>query len=91
MGPRLVVHVVLEPAGARGVTELVERLALDLADALARDAELAADLLERAGVSVLEAEAELDDLALAVREAEPQTGSNRFGLAPRAGFEPATR
>ena len=48
--------------------ELVERLGLDLADALARDAEPLADLLEGAGLLAAEAEAELQDLALAVGE-----------------------
>ena len=48
------------------MTQLGERLALDLANALARDAKLAPDLLERAGMAVLEAKPELDHLALAL-------------------------
>ena len=50
------------------MAQLREGLALDLADALARDAELAADLLERARVAVEQAEAELDDLLLTLGE-----------------------
>src|SRR5947199_3392329 len=46
--------------------ELLQRVVLDLADALARDAERAADLLERARLPAGEAEAELDHLALAL-------------------------
>ena len=47
---------------ARGVLELPDRLGLDLADALAGDLEDPADLLERVGVAVAQAVAELDDL-----------------------------
>ena len=43
--------------------QAVERLGLELADALARQAELLADRLERRGLAA-EAEAELDDPAL---------------------------
>src|SRR6185437_3876087 len=46
--------------------ELLQRVVLDLADALAGDPECAADLLERAGLLALEAEAQLDHLALAL-------------------------
>ena len=46
--------------------ELLERVVLDLADALARDVEGAADLLERARAASGEAEAHLDHLALAL-------------------------
>src|SRR4051812_4050149 len=48
--------------------ELLEGADLDLADALARDLEDRADLLERVGVAVAEAVAELEDFPLAVRE-----------------------
>src|SRR5207248_325928 len=48
--------------------ELLQRVVLDLADPLARDAERAADLLERARLLALQAEAELDHLALALRQ-----------------------
>src|SRR3954451_15294418 len=50
----------------RQALELLQRVVLDLADPLARDAELAADLLERARLLALESEAELDHLALAL-------------------------
>src|SRR6185503_16403990 len=53
---------------AAGVPQLRQRLALDLPDALARDPELAADLLEGAGVAVEESEPELDHLLLALGE-----------------------
>src|SRR3954449_4167977 len=48
--------------------ELLQRVVLDLADALARDAEGAADLLERLRRAALQAEAERDDLPLAERQ-----------------------
>src|SRR4051812_35258157 len=48
--------------------ELLERVVLDLADALARDPERAADLLERARLLAGQPEAHLDDLALALRQ-----------------------
>ena len=54
--------------GPRVVAHLLEDLGFDLTDALARDAELLADLLERVTDTVLEAEAHLDDLALAGRQ-----------------------
>ena len=46
--------------------ELRKRLALDLADPLARYAEFASDLLERARMAVLQTEAQAYDLALAL-------------------------
>src|ERR687883_446737 len=49
--------------------QALERLRLDLADALARHAERAADLLERLRIGVaVEAVAELEDVALALRQ-----------------------
>src|SRR5690606_17466296 len=50
------------------VLKLANRLGLDLAHALAGDLEDAADLLERVGVSVADAVAELEYLPLAVGE-----------------------
>src|SRR3954471_12866916 len=50
------------------MTQLRQRLRLDLPDPLSGDPELLADLLERARVAVDEAEAQLDDLLLPVRE-----------------------
>src|SRR3954464_12328786 len=51
------------------VAQLAQRLGLDLPDALAGDAELAPDLLQRAEAAILQPEAELDDPALAVGQA----------------------
>src|SRR6185295_14520816 len=48
--------------------ELLERVVLDLADALARHAEGSADLLERARLRAREPKAELDHLAVALRQ-----------------------
>src|SRR6201999_3944682 len=48
--------------------ELLQRLVLDLADALARDVERPPDLVERARVLAAEAVAQLEDAALAVGE-----------------------
>src|SRR5207248_9947578 len=48
--------------------ELLQRVVLDLADPLAGDAELAADLLERPRRAAQKAEAKLDHLALALRQ-----------------------
>src|ERR671917_1436694 len=57
-------EVLTQVLGAALLAEEVEGLHLDLPDALARDVELAADLLEGAGPVVLHPEAQLDDLAL---------------------------
>ena len=48
------------------MAQLGEGLRLDLTDALARHAKFAANLLERAGMAIDEAEAKLDNLALAI-------------------------
>ena len=50
------------------VLELLQRVVLDLPDPLARHAEGAADLLERARLAAEQPVAELDHLALALRE-----------------------
>ena len=63
---RLRLDVVFELAAAAGMTKLGQGLGLDLADALARNAKLAADFLERAGMSVDKAKAQLDNLALTI-------------------------
>src|SRR5450756_1937723 len=57
-------QVVLELAGAARVAEVMQRLPLDLADPLAGDVELLADLLKRAGAAVLQPEAQLEHSAL---------------------------
>src|SRR5437660_2439494 len=64
--PPTAIEETLELAAADGVLQLTHRLGLDLADTLARHLEDAADFLERVGVAVAQAIAELDDLALAV-------------------------
>jgi hypothetical protein len=58
------VQVASELARTGGMPQLPECLALDLADALPGDAELAADLFERAGPAVDQPEPQLDDPAL---------------------------
>src|SRR5262247_2457203 len=75
MGPRVMVMIApsrLEEAPellrARRMAQLAERLGLDLPDALARDGEILADLLERVLAPVREAEAEAQDLFLARRQ-----------------------
>src|SRR5947209_241187 len=59
---------VAELLGLRERLQLLERLVLDLADALARDVERPPDLVERARVLAAEAVPELQDAALAVGE-----------------------
>src|SRR4051812_10970239 len=61
--------MILELSRARGVAQLAERFRLDLADALARDAELATYLFERPLAAVVQAEAKLEHAALAAGEA----------------------
>ena len=50
------------------MAQLAQSLGLDLADALACDAELAANLLERTAASVLQTETELQYASLAEGE-----------------------
>src|SRR5450759_3287240 len=57
-------QVVLQLARTARVAQLPERLRLDLADPLAAQVEVRADLVKGAGAPVLEAEAELEDSAL---------------------------
>src|SRR3954454_20049753 len=59
-------EVVAELLRPRGVAQLRERLGLDLADPLAGEAELLADLVERARLAVGETEAQRDDRGLAL-------------------------
>src|SRR4029079_383686 len=65
--------------------ELLQRVVLDLADALACDAEGAADLLERLRRPAVQAEAQRDHLALAQRqrvERAPDVLGTRGQLGP---------
>src|SRR5215210_5946537 len=62
------VEEVFELLGAAGVAKLAQRLRLDLADALASDAELAPDFFQRPAAAVVETEAHCQHRALAVRE-----------------------
>src|SRR5947209_7252729 len=57
-----------EPVGPLAVAELGHHLALDLANPLAGQAEQLADLIERAGLSVVEPEAQPDHLMLPLVE-----------------------
>src|SRR5439155_9691173 len=59
---------VFEALRFRQRLELLERVVLDLADALAGDAERAPDLLERARLRAGEPEAKLDHLPVALRQ-----------------------
>src|SRR5262245_57294922 len=63
-------------AAPRGVTELPQRLRLDLPYALARDREALADFLERVLAAVADAEPHLDHLLFA----RGQRLEHRFGL-----------
>src|SRR5207245_11179447 len=62
------VEVVAQLLTADGVPQLRQGLGLDLADALAGDAELLADLLEGASLAVVEPETHAHDLLLAIGE-----------------------
>src|SRR3712207_8100466 len=71
---------VLERLGLGERFELLERVVLDLADALARDPERAPDLLERSRLVAVQPEAHLDHLALALRKRSEEHTSE---LQPR--------
>src|SRR6185436_9649169 len=66
--PGRLLEVVLELAAAGRVAQLAQRLGLDLADPLAGDVELLADLLEGPRPAVLEAEPELEHASFAARQ-----------------------
>src|SRR4051812_1922862 len=59
---------VAELLGLRERLQLLQRLVLDLADALARDVERPPDLVQRAGMLAAEPVAQLEHPALAVGE-----------------------
>src|SRR5438552_1088962 len=67
--PFQLLQVVLELPRPARVPQLAERLRLDLPDALAGDVELAPDLFEGAGATILETEPQLEDATLAAGEA----------------------
>src|SRR5260221_10615972 len=69
--------------------ELRQRSHLDLADSLARNAEMLAGLLERARDAVVEAVADAQDLLLALRErAEQAVELLLLQLEPHPPFPP---
>src|SRR2546428_9880112 len=78
-------------SGSRDVAEARQRLFLDLPDALPRDTEQRADLLERHGLLALQPEMQAEDLRLPLLEG-PQHPPARFGagvleaLAAGPGF-----
>ena len=78
--PRLA-QVIPQPLGAGGVAQSLQRLRLDLADALAGDAELLADFLEGVAAAVGETETKLEHARLA--------GRQRHRTEP--GFHPSPR
>src|SRR6266545_1303783 len=65
-----------ELATSRWVTQLAQRLGLNLSDALSRDGEILTDLFERVLAAIADAETHLDDLLLARR----QRLQHRLGL-----------
>src|SRR5207248_2682239 len=84
-----------KPLGVGQRPKLAKRLVLDLADALARHVERAADLVERQRRLTVEAVAQLDDRALALGELREDAlervathrGLGRF-VGQRLGFVP---
>ena len=59
---------VFQALAAAGMAELTQGLGLNLADALARDVELLADLFQRSGLAVVQAIAQAEHLGLARRQ-----------------------
>src|SRR5258708_20731566 len=74
-----------ERASVGALRQLLERLRLDLADALARHLVLAADFLERVLAGLADAEAQAQDVRLARREARQRVvgGGAQLGLRRR--------
>ena len=79
-GPTVSVQEVPRLHASAGVAELAEDLGLDLTDALARDVELLADLLEGAGAAVLQTEAQLRS---GYRSGLPHAEQMRFAFPSR--------
>src|SRR5579862_7704107 len=73
---QILVQVAAETLGLAAPPELFLRLALDLPDALPREPEALADLLERAGILPVEAEPHADHVALLLVE----LGDDRLDL-----------
>src|SRR5271169_2494422 len=71
--------------------ELAHRARLDLADALAREVEVLADLLEGARLAAVEAEAQAQDLALALVERREQPADLLGQDRDRGRFEGGLR
>ena len=62
----ILLQIVLELAAAAGVAQLAECLRLDLADTLAGDVELFANLFERAAAAIVQPKAQPQHLLLAL-------------------------
>src|SRR5215207_2354410 len=77
---------VLEALRLGQALELLQRVVLDLADPLARDAEGAADLLERARLFAVQPEAELDHLPLPLGERRERVVDVRPAERERRGL-----
>src|ERR1700710_2383937 len=73
--------------GLRRGLELLQRLVLDLADALARDVERPPDLVERARMLAAEAVAQLQHATLAVGEVLQRFLQRLFGQQVRGPVE----
>src|ERR1700730_899317 len=66
--------------------QLLQALALDLADPLARDVEGSADLIQRARMLAVEPVAELEHLALPARERAEDLAQRLLAQRHRGGF-----
>src|SRR5215469_17844636 len=75
-----------ERAAVRALRQLLERLRLDLADALARHLILAADFFERVLASRADAEAQTQNIRLARGEARERLVGGGAQLCLRGGF-----
>ena len=75
---------------AAGVAELAQGLGFDLADAFTGDVELLADLLQRAGAAILQAEAQAQDLFLTRGQGLEHVGQLLLQQGP-AGCPPPHR